>query len=186
MHNLFPTEGWDAPARRVLDYLATARDEVEDLPYRPWADQWAAYTLAELAEDGLAEHHVTYARALSERFAMLVRTESQKDSWPVAFVDPRARGGGLGVWLEGLGSLAFVAATDPRLADLEEPLSDRLVCGAGILAERQETASDAADWPNPELVEGAWFRDDVTRMDDQQHALSGLLAGAGQLGPVGS
>jgi hypothetical protein len=186
MHNLFPSEGWDVPARRVLDYLATARDEVEDLPYRPWADQWAAYTLAELAEDGLAEHHITYARALSERFAMLVRTESQKDSWPVAFVDPRARGGGLGVWLEGLGSLAFVARVDPRLADLEEPLSDRLVCGAGILAERQETASDAADWPTPELVEGAWFRDDVTRMDDQQHALSGLLAGAGQLGPVGS
>jgi hypothetical protein len=186
MHNLFPTEGWDAPARRVLDYLATARDEVEDLPYRPWADQWAAYTLAELAEDGLEEHHVTYARALSERFAMLVRVESQKDSWPVAFVDPRARGGGLGVWLEGLGSLAFVASVDPRLADLEEPLSDRLVCGAGILAERQETAGDAADWPNPELVEGAWFRDDVTRMDDQQHALSGLLVAAGQLGPVGS
>jgi hypothetical protein len=89
------------------------------------------------------------------------------------------------VWLEGLGSLAFAASVDPRLADLEEPLSDRLVCGAGILAERQETAGDAADWPNPELVEGAWFRDDVTRMDDQQHALSGLLVAAGQLGPVG-
>ena len=154
MHNLFPAEGWDEPARRVLDYISTVRDEVEDLPYRPWADQWAAYTLAELAPDGLAEHHVTYARALAERFAMLVRTESQKDSWPVAFVDPRARGGGLGVWLEGLGSLAAVAALEPDLEDLDEPLSDRLVCGAGILEERQEDASDAAEWPSPDLVEG--------------------------------
>jgi hypothetical protein len=185
MHNLFPTEGWDVPARRVLDYLSTIRDEVEDLPYRPWADQWAAYTLAELAPHGLAEHHVTYARALAERFGMLVRVESQKDSWPVAFVDPRARGGGLGVWLEGLGSLSLVAEREPRLTDLRQPLADRLQCGAGILADRQEDASDAAEWPAPDRVEGAWFRDDATRMDDQQHALSGLLVAAQQLGPVG-
>jgi hypothetical protein len=185
LHNLFPTEGWDVPARQVLDYLALRRDELEDLPYRPWADQWAAYTLAELAPSGLSEHHVTYARALAERFGMLVRTESQKDSWPVAFVDPRARGGGVGVWVEGLGSLSRVANAEPQLEDLREPLSARLSCGGGILEERQEDASDAAEWPEPDRVEGAWFRDDTTRMDDQQHALSGLLAAAGQLGPVG-
>ncbi len=185
LHNLFPTEGWDVPAREVLDYLATRRDQIEDLPYRPWADQWAAYTLAELAPSGLDEQHITYARALAERFGMLVRTESQKGSWPVAFVDPRARGGGVGVWVEGLGSLSRVAAEEPQLEDLREPLADRLACGGGILEERQEDASDAADWPAPERVEGAWFRDDVTRMDDQQHALSGLLAAAGLLGPVG-
>jgi hypothetical protein len=185
LHNLFPAEGWDVPARQVLDYLATKRDEVEDLPYRPWADQWAAYTLAELVPDGLAEHHVAYARALAERFGMLVRTESQKESWPVAFVDPRARGGGVGVWVEGLGSLSRVAAGEPRLADLREPLAARQACGAAILADRQADASEAARWPAPDRVEGAWFRDDVTRMDDQQHALSGLLAAAGHLGPVG-
>jgi hypothetical protein len=185
LHNLFPTEGWDVPAREVLDYLALRRDEMEDLPYRPWADQWAAYTLAELAPSGLAEHHVAYARALAERFGMLVRTESQKGSWPVAFVDPRARGGGVGVWVEGLGSLARVAAAEPELVDLRDPLEARLACGGGILEERQEDASAAADWPAPDRVEGAWFREDVTRMDDQQHALSGLLAAAGQLGPVG-
>jgi hypothetical protein len=185
LHNLFPTEGWDVPARQVLDYLALRRDELEDLPYRPWADQWAAYTLAELQPSGLDDHHVTYARALAERFGMLVRTESQKDSWPVAFVDPRARGGGVGVWVEGLGSLSRVANAEPELKDLREPLSARLSCGGGILEERQEDASDAANSPAPDRVEGAWFRDDTTRMDDQQHALSGLLAAAAQLGPVG-
>ena len=48
--------------------------------------------------------------------------------------------------------------------------------GPGLLADRQVDAADAARFAEPELVRGAWFRDDVTRMDDQQHALSGLLA----------
>jgi hypothetical protein len=169
LDTVLPGEGWDEPARRVADYLATERDEAEGLDYAPWPDQWAAYLLGELAPSGLGGHHVAYARALAARFAMLVRFESQKHAWPVAFVDPRARGGGVGVWVEGLGALARAAATDERLADLRPALATRLQCGAGVLVDRQ-----AAD--------GAWFRDDVTRMDDQQHALSGLLAAAGRLG----
>ena len=137
LHNLFPDEGWDAPARRVLDYLATARDEVEGLDFPPWADQWAAYTLAELAPWGLDAHHVRYAEALSERFGMLVRYESQKDGWPLPFIDARARGAGLGVWVEGLGALALAADRDDRLADLRPALDARVQCGAGLLAERQ-------------------------------------------------
>jgi hypothetical protein len=61
-----------------------------------------------------------------------------------------------------------------------------MVCGAALLAERQPDRRAAAAWDSPSLVEGAWFRYDVTRMDDQQHALSGLLVAAGSLGPVGS
>jgi hypothetical protein len=184
MHNLFPGEGWDAPAREVLDYLATERDAVEDLTPAPWPDQWAAYTLAELAPSGLDDHHVAYARSLAERFGLLLRTESQKETWPVAFVDPRARGAGLGVWAEGIGALGDAAAADERLDDLGAAIDDRLTCGASILVERQEDAAEAARWPSPALVEGAWFREDVTRMDDQQHVLSGLLAAAGELGPI--
>jgi len=185
LHNFFPDEGWDVPARHVLDYLATSRDEVEALDFAPWPDQWAAYTLAELAPWGLDDHHVRYAEALSERFGMLVRYESQKDGWPLPFIDPRARGAGLGVWVEGLGALARAADSDDRLADVRTALDDRMVCGASLLAERQPDRREAAAWDAPTLVEGAWFRYDVTRMDDQQHALSGLLAAAGELGPVG-
>lgn len=184
MHNLFPDEGWDRSARRVLDYLATARDEVEGLDFPPWADQWAAYTLGELASSGLDDHHVAYARALAARFGMLIRTESQKDGWPVPFIDPRARGAGLGVWVEGLGALGHAAALDERLSDLRAPLAARTSCGGALIVQRQQSAVDAARWSTPELVQGAWFRDDVTRMDDQQHALSGLLVAAGELGPV--
>jgi hypothetical protein len=185
LHNLFPDEGWDAPARSILDYLATARDEVEGLDFPPWADQWAAYTLAELAPSGLDGHHVRYARSLSERFGMLVRAESQKDGWPLPFIDTRARGAGLGVWVEGLGALAGAADRDERLADLRPALAARVACGAALLVERQPDRRDAASWGAPSLVEGAWFRYNVTRMDDQQHAMSGLLVAAGELGPVG-
>ena len=41
--------------------------------------------------------------------------------------------------------------------------------------EAQSDAEDAADAARPERVEGAWFLDGETRMDDQQHALAGLL-----------
>jgi hypothetical protein len=117
---------------------------------------------------------------------VLVRAESQKSGWPLPFIDVRARGAGLGVWVEGIGALAGAAEQDDRLADLRPALRARMVCGAAMLAERQPDRRAAAAWDSPSLVEGAWFRYDVTRMDDQQHALSGLLVAAGALGPVGS
>ncbi|MBA3288437.1 MAG: hypothetical protein H0U21_10495 [Acidimicrobiia bacterium] len=184
LHNMFPGEGWDGATYDVLDYLATARDEVEDIAVPPWADQWAAYTLGEAAAWGLSEDHVAYARSLAARFGVLLRTESQKEGWPVPFVDHRARGAGLGVWAEGIGALGHAAAVDTRLADLRVPIHARLTCAAAILVERQYDAADAAGSRSPGLVDGAWFRDGVTRMDDQQHVLSGLLVAAGELGPV--
>lgn len=187
LHTLFPDESWDRPARRVADYLATRRDAEEGMDYAPWPDQWAAYLLAELAPSGLSQAQSDYARQLAERFGMLIRSESQKGGWPVpsSVVDPTARGAGLGVWAEGLGSMTRVADADDRLADLRPLLRERLACGAGILVDRQVSAADAEEYPEPSLTQDAWFRDDVTRMDDQQHALSGLLeaahfAGGGQ------
>src|SRR3546814_12737352 len=53
--------------------MAMSRDLDEGFFPQPWPDQWAAYSLGEMAEWGLADHHVTYARRLLERFAMIVR-----------------------------------------------------------------------------------------------------------------
>ena len=173
LHTAFPSEeGWGAAARAVAEYLATERDDAEGVAPQPWPDQWAAYLLAELAPTGLSVEQAAYARRLAERFGVLVRTESQKDGWPTPFVDAHARGAGLGVWLEGVGSLARVAELDPRVSDLGPALEDRLACGAGLLAARQVEGG-------PDEEAGAWFRYDTTRMDDQQHSLSALLAAAG-------
>ena len=87
----------------MAEYLATERDDAEDVAPQPWPDQWAAYLLAELAPSGLSAEQAAYARRLAERFGLLVRTESQKDGWPTPFVDAHARGAGLGVWVEGVG-----------------------------------------------------------------------------------
>jgi hypothetical protein len=88
---------------------------------------------------------------------------------------PEARASGLGTWVEALSSFWRLATEDDRFSDLEGKVKDRLVCSAGILAARQVDASAAAESPRPGLMQGAWFGRGETRMDDQQHALSGIL-----------
>jgi small neutral amino acid transporter SnatA (MarC family) len=46
---------------------------------------------------------------------------------------------------------------------------------AGLALDEQSNAEEAAGARRPQRVEGAWFIDGETRMDDQQHALAGLL-----------
>lgn len=176
MHRHFPGEGWDEPARLIADYLALERDAAEGIDFPPWADQWAAYGLAEMADWPLAEHHAAYARSLAERFGFLVRVESQRTGGELnaRLHGVESRAAGLGTWVEGLTSLWRLARADERLADLEPKIAERAICGAALLAARQTTDAGAGDAERAELVRGAWFRDGVTRMDDQQHALSGL------------
>ncbi len=176
MHRHFPDEGWDEPAWLIADYLALHRDEVEGLDFPPWPDQWAAYSLAEMGDWPLKPHHIDYARSLSERFGFLMRVEAQRTGQGIneTIHGPLTRAAGLGTWVEGLNSLWRLSRTDERLAGLEPKLAERAICGAAILIERQITTEGSEAWPSPALAAGAWFRDDLTRMDDQQHALSGL------------
>lgn len=180
MHRLFPGEGWDTAAWKTADYLALSRDDYEELDFPPWADQWASYGLGEMADWGLKDHHIEYARSLAGRFGLLVRAESQRDfgEWSKRLHGPTARAAGMGTWVEGMQALHHLATVDPRMADLEDDLAERIECAAGMLVERQWTAEQAAEAPVPIRAEGAWFDEGITRMDDQQHALSGLLYAA--------
>jgi hypothetical protein len=68
-----------------------------------------------------------------------------------------------------MAALWRLAAQDERMADLEDDIMTRSACGAGILIRRQ------APPERGHYEAGAWFVDGLTRMDDQQHAISGLL-----------
>jgi hypothetical protein len=182
--NRFPDGGWREPARRTSHYIATRRDEDEGYDFLPWGDQWTAYAFDRMAAWPLDDVEARYARRLAQRFGYRTRREAQKRTSGIMSVlrEPPSRGAGFGTTLEGLGSMWRLSAADERLADLRPQLAQRVACASGLLVDRQATAADTPAVADPRLVEGAWFFDDVTRMDDQQHALAGLSAAAVVLG----
>jgi small neutral amino acid transporter SnatA (MarC family) len=182
LHRAFPGEGWSDAASRVGAYLATSRDEVED-HWPPVRDHWAAYGQAETAasaEPGhapLTRYELDYARRQAELFGGATRWVSQQSGPWGEWVrgSDTLRGGGFGVIGEALTNWWLVARREPGLADLEASIAERAVCIAGLAVRAQSDAQDAANAVDPQRVAGAWFRDGETRMDDQQHALAGLL-----------
>ncbi|HEX6653328.1 MAG TPA: hypothetical protein VF072_11340 [Thermoleophilaceae bacterium] len=197
LHLTFPGEGWGQVADRIGAYLATKRDDVED-HFPPIEDHWAAYGLSstvqfpERGRPPLTADELHYARSQAKLFGSETRYISQRmGPWGALVRGPHEpRGGGYGVMGEGLTGLWRTALREPRLADLRGPMAERATCMAGLAIDAQSDAKEAAREKNPSRVEGAWFRDGETRMDDQQHALSALLrtqaivrAGGGSDGP---
>ena len=161
----FGAEPWQHAAARAARFIATRRDDVEGVVAPPLNDHWAAYGFAELARQRRLEPVVaSYARLLYGRFALLVRTESRRDAALVpALLGPPRRSAALGTWVEGQAALARLARVDRRVAGLRGRIGDSARCGAGVLVARQAS-------------NGAWYDSGATRMDDEQHAISGLLA----------
>ena len=62
-----------------------------------------------------------------------------------------------------------LAVADERFRDLDNDLADRLRCGAGRMVEKQRLGTGVSQ------VDGGFFVDNVTRVDGQQHVLSGLI-----------
>lgn len=178
----FPGEGFGAAADRIGAYLAEHRDKAEDY-WPPLADHWAGYGLADTAtsparaDPPLTAAELAYARRQGELFGAQARWVQQRFGPWGAVVRGRAfRGGAYGVIGEGFTGLWRAAVADPRLAELRGPLAARATCIAGIAVREQAGAADAARAAQPERVKGAWFFDGgMTRMDDQQHALAGVL-----------
>lgn len=184
LHRAFPGDGWGAVADQVGRYLATRRDHDENL-WPPLADHWSGYGLGETARfpdrpagTPLTDAELQFARRQGGVIGQRVRSISQRfgpwGAWVRGTFEPR--GGGYGVFGEGLGGLWRAAQADDRLADLRAPLAERQVCIVALALDAQMNAAEAAAYSSPGRVAGAWFQNDVTRMDDQQHALSALFA----------
>lgn len=177
---------WAEVVDRIGRYLATERDEAEDL-FPPTSDHWAAYGLSESAQAGipLDADQADYAERLGEIFSMQIRYESQRTGKGLnRYVQrgPEALAAGVGTLGEGLGALWRLTDTGGVLADERDAVGERLRCAAGVLYDRQIDADEAAKTMNPGLTEGAWFRLGWTQKDDQQHALSALLLAEEALG----
>jgi hypothetical protein len=177
LHATFPDEGWDEPAHRVARYVATERDDVERR-FPPVSDHWASYALAEMAawpdappSGVLSDDELSYARRQAGLFGVQTRFESQRRPTGIVRLTRGAvaNTAGVGTIGEGLGGAWRLAAADDDL-DLDRGVvGDRLGCVAAMLVARQVHSDD------PRL-DGAWFRDGVTQVDDEQHAISALLA----------
>jgi hypothetical protein len=183
LHRIDPGAGWGDTADLMGDYMATVRDDVEDI-WPPLADHWSGYGLAETAAfpdrpsgTPLTHNEVEYVRRQGGLIGQRVRSISQRfGPWGVTVRGTfTPRGGGYGVFGEGLAGLWRASQLDDRLADERAPLAERAMCISGLAIDAQVDADEAAEYAAPSKVEGAWFIDDVTRMDDQQHALSALL-----------
>jgi hypothetical protein len=177
LQNLFPDEGWGEAELKALDFIANRRDELESVDFPPLADQWTAMAIGEMAGWGLTDQQSDYVHRLAARFGLLSRTEAQRQgSWyGLAARGRHARGAGSGTWIEGLTGLWRATWQDERLEDIRAQLKERAICVSGIAAENQVSKNQANGYGRPDIAEGAWFSQDATRMDDQQHMLSGLI-----------
>ena len=155
----------------------TERDDAERR-FPPVSDHWGSYALAEMAAwptapaDGqLTDDELAYARRQAGLFGVQARYESQRrDEGIVRYTrGPYALTAGIATVGEGLGGIWRLAAVDDGLDVDAEAVGDRLVCVAGMLVDRQAHSDDPR-------TDGAWFRLGVTQVDDEQHAISALLA----------
>ena len=188
LHLTFPHENFDEPALRVYRYLIEDRDRVES-PWPPVSDHWGAYALETMsrwpnADDLRLEPDLELDGAATSQwlgrqlglFGLQVRYESQRRGGITRLTRGTvALPAGVGTLGEGIGNyLRFLDRIVVAGVDIDA-LNDRADCVTHLLTKRQLSAERAQQHGEPSRVQGAWFRNDVTQMDDQQHALSALL-----------
>jgi hypothetical protein len=182
LHRMFPTEGWDRPALRTMDYLEDGSRERNEGEIARLPDHWAAYALEEFGRaDLMSGDYIAYARRLAGYFSLRLRVEAQRTGEPVNIIVRGWPGppSGVGTAGEGMAALYRLAGSDERLADLRSDMGTRLTCTAGLMAERQVSSDLAHQDRRPQLTTGAWFYRSYTQMDDQQHVMSALIGAAG-------
>jgi len=184
--NDFPGRGYAEASDAVLRYIVEDRRDREDRILR-LPDHWASYAFAE-RNRALTSAELVYVERLAGDFALMSRVESQRTGEGVqGFLRyGHALGAGVGSMGEGMMALWRLGQTDRTSGDAEpaagfavsgfdgSDLTVHVECVTSLLVERQVRPDDV--FGNVEAEVGAWFRNDITQMDDQQHPLSALLA----------
>jgi len=184
--NDFPGRGYAEASDAVLRYIVEDRRDREDRILR-LPDHWASYAFAERNRT-LTSAELVYVERLAGDFALMSRVESQRTGEGLqGFVRyGHALGAGVGSMGEGMMALWRLGQVDPASAGGgpragfavsgfdSSDLTVHVECVTSLLVERQVRPDDVVS--NADAEVGAWFRDDITQMDDQQHPLSALLA----------
>jgi hypothetical protein len=151
-------------AQRIGHYLPTRDDHEGGL--LPVSDHWAAYAYDEVGAAALTDGQRDHADFLARLFGTQVRGESTRGAGGIEGLVRRGPALASGVGTLGEGGAALL-----RLGGDEAPsgLAERVRCAAGMLVARQHD-------------DGAWYTHGLTRMDDQQHAISTMVAAEELLG----
>jgi len=170
----FPGLGYGHASDAVISYVVNDRRDREDILIR-LPDHWLSYALAERGRP-LSPTEVTYTERLAGDFAVMRRVEATRtDEGVQGFLRyGHALGAGVGAMGEGIGGLWRVGRSGVALGDDLDALGAHMECVAAILVDRQVQRDMVRFDESAEL--GAWFKDGVTQMDDQQHSISALLA----------
>jgi hypothetical protein len=175
------TQEFDTEITAIIRYLSTERALREG--YVPdVSDHWGAYGMAVLTETApqfLVDRHVVeFVRKQLGIAGIQVRYESQRTNdglnrWTRG---RQTLGAGLGTLGEAIGAWQIVVANQPVTREQQPWLHERLYCVAELLVDRQISDKDAEELPNPLSARGAWAQFGITQMDDQQHAISAMIA----------
>lgn len=175
------TQEFDTEISAIIRYLATERALREG--YVPdVSDHWGAYAMAVLTKTApqfLTDRHTTeFIRKQLGIAGIQVRYESQRtnDGLNRYTRGRQTLGAGLGTLGEAIGAWQIVVAEQPALRDQQPWLHERLYCVAELLVDRQIDEKDAAQLSDPTSARGAWAQFGITQMDDQQHAISAMIA----------
>ncbi len=179
---IFPEDGFTEAARRTGRYIATERRRQEGYVLR-LPDHWASYAFDAL-NGGFRPQEVTYLERLAGDFAAMTRLESSRTGQGVQRYLRFGQGlpAGVGALGEGVAGLYRLSERKVALSELRHELRAHLLCIGAMLVERQTTPLQSRTFAEPARVAGAWFRADVTQVDDQQHTLSTLVAVRDALG----
>jgi len=174
LHLTFPSEGFDIPALTVRRYLIEDRDSVER-PWPPVSDHWGMYALETMSRWPAPPPIDSFTHRWIDRQVWMLGLQVRYESQRVGGITRLTRGdialpAGVGTLGEAFGNLFLLDDRVGVLGGHRSEVATRALCATSLLVSRQ--ASAVASDP---LVGGAWFRQGVSQLDDQQHTLSTLL-----------
>ncbi len=179
LHLVFPESGFDDAALKVRRYLINDRDSVER-PWPPVSDHWGAYAIETMARWPQPPGLDPAAKAWIDRQLWMLGLQVRYESQRVGGVTRLTRGdvalpAGVGTLGEAFGNFLILDERDNFLGDRRDLLRERATCATWMLIDRQSHSVDASGHVADPSIDGAWFRQGISQLDDQQHTLSTLL-----------